>query len=95
MCKSFFFRYCVTNAPNVETEGNIKIQFISDASAIREGAQCTIACIEDSPPPATTTTTTSTTEPECMLGYDSICLSCTSTESRTAYCPFKVDFAIE
>ena len=50
---------------------------------MRAGAQCTIACIEDSPPPPT---------PECMFGYDSVCLSSKSTDLRSAYCPSLVVF---
>ena len=78
-----FFRYCLENAPNVETGGNINVQFISDDSVLRTGAQCTIACIEDSPPPPS---------PQCLLGYDSVCISSKSTELKMAYCPSQVQF---
>ena len=101
-----YFRYCLSNAPNVQTEGNLKVQFLSDDTLGRTGAQCTIVCIEDSPPPTTTTTITSTTtiistapiipQPqECMFGYDSVCLSSKSTETRTAFCPSQVYIAVE
>ena len=81
-----YFRYCLTNAPNVETEDHINVQFISDDRFIRTGAQCTITCIEDSPPPP---------PQECMFGYDSVCLSSKSTETRTAFCPAQVELAFE
>ena len=74
-----YFRYCLSRAPKVQRETIINVQFISDESITRTGAQCTIACIEDSPPPS-----------ECMFGYDSVCLSSKSTESRAAYCPSQV-----
>ena len=61
----FESRYCLTNGPNVQKRSNIIVQFTSDDSITRTGAQCTISCIEDSPSPPPS--------PLCMFGYDSVC----------------------
>ena len=79
----FKFRYCLSNGPNVQKRGNIIVQFTSDDSITRKGAQCTIACIEDSP--------STTPSPLCMFGYDSVCLSNKSSDLRSAYCPSVVE----
>ena len=82
----FKSRFCLTNGPNVQNRGNIIVQFISDDSITRTGAQCTIACIEDSTSPIR--------PPLCMFGYDSVCLSSKSTDLRSAYCPSLVEFIL-
>ena len=81
-----YFRYCLSRAPKVQRETIINVQFISDESITRTGAQCTIACIEDSPSPIP--------PPLCMFGYDSVCLSSKSTDVRSAYCPSVVEFIL-
>ena len=80
----FKSRFCLTNGPNVQKRGNIIVQFTSDGSITRKGAQCTIACIEDSPSPPPS--------PLCMFGYDSVCKS---SDLRSAYCPSVVEIQIE
>ena len=82
----FKSRYCLTNGPNVQERGNIIVQFTSDDSIARKGAQCTIACIEDSPSPPPS--------PLCMFGYDSVCLSSKSSDLRSAYCPSVVELML-
>ena len=82
----FESRYCLTNGPNVQKRSNIIVQFTSDDSITRTGAQCTTSCIEDSPSPPPS--------PLCMFGYDSVCLSSKSTDLRSAYCPSVVDIIL-
>ena len=76
-------RYCGSFGPNVENKGNFSVHFVSGKRTTSSGAQCTVACMEASPPPPLPS-------PVCMMGYDSVCLSNKTTESRTAYCPFEV-----
>ena len=79
------FRYCKTIGPNVEIRENFTVHFLSDTKKTSSGAQCTVACIEASPP-------LPTSAPVCMIGYDSVCISNKTTDTRTAYCSAKVGF---